>query len=515
MSETAHTVRVRLAPSPTGHPHIGLGQIGFFNWLFARQHHGQFILRSEDTDRERSSQEYEREIMDALRWLGLNWDEGPTWTEKNGEWISGSQGGYGPYRQSERTEIYKKYLEQLLAEHKAYWCYCTKEELDAEREALTAQGLPPKYSGHCRSHLSPPVDSTHSIHSGQAGPSVVSSGSNDSPSATRSPQALRFRIPETKVEFKDLIRGMVSFDAALFGDIIIAKSITTPLYNFTVVVDDFLMQITHVLRGEDHISNTPKQILLQHALGFSTPHYAHFPLILAADRSKLSKRFAETSILKYRDLGYLPEAMLNFLVLLGWHPSGNEEIFTKDELLQQFDIKRVGKSGAVFNEEKLDWLNREYMKRLSDEDIVSRVQPLLAHAHIDASDTFVLRVVRATRGRIDALHEFLELAGFFFAVPDYDTTLLVWEKDAHRVTRDALTKVSEVLGICDNGQFTTHAIQEALVPLLTVYGKGTVLWPLRVALSGLPVSPDPFVIAETLGREETLRRISSALEKLK
>ena len=280
-------VRVRLAPSPTGYLHIGTARTALFNYLFAKKHEGQFILRVEDTDIERSEKKYEKDIMDGLRWLGLEWDEGPVEAATEGQLLVNQyKGDFGPYRQSGRTAIYEKYLKKLLDEGHAYYCYCTKEELEAERQAMLSQGLAPKYSGRCR---------------------------NGKPSDANDPQIIRFKVPDVRVSFRDMIRGEISFNAGLIGDIAIAKNLQTPLYNFVVVIDDHEMEITHVIRGEDHINNTPKQILFMEALGFSRPHYAHLPLILDPDRSKMSKRYSATAIQEYRNQGYLPEAVINFL----------------------------------------------------------------------------------------------------------------------------------------------------------------------------------------------------------
>ncbi|MEK7174396.1 MAG: glutamate--tRNA ligase, partial [Patescibacteria group bacterium] len=315
-------IRVRYAPSPTGHWHVGGVRVVLYNWLYARKTGGTFIVRIEDTDQERSKREFELEIFDSLRWLGLDYDEGPIWTKKeNGATTSSEKGEYGPYHQSERRDIYRNYLTQLTEKGRAYYCYCTKEDLEAERQLLSAQGLPPKYGGHCRNLTSPPVG--------------------------KKPETIRFRIPETVVKFHDLIRGDVSFDASLFGDIVIAKDLDNPLYNFAVVVDDELMHISHVIRGEEHLSNTPKQILFQKALGFRAPEYAHFPLILNPDRSKMSKRYGETTLSGYRDTGYLPEAMVNFFLLQGWHPKDNREVMTPHEAAELFEFKDVQKTGAV------------------------------------------------------------------------------------------------------------------------------------------------------------------------
>ncbi len=485
-------VRVRFAPSPTGHWHVGGVRTTLFNWLFARKHGGKVILRVEDTDTARSKQEFEVEIIEALAWLGIDYDEGPKWRMENGEWrIAGSKGEYGPYRQSERTDLYKKYLEQLLAERKAYYCYCSKDDLEAERQARAAEGLPPKYGGHCRTLERPP--------------------------AGKLPEAIRFAIPETTVACKDLIRGTVSFDAGLFGDVIIAKSTTAPLYNFAVVVDDELMKITHVIRGEEHLGNTPKQILIQRALGFQTPIYAHVPLILNQDRSKMSKRYAETSILGYRDEGYLPEALVNFLPLLGWHPKDDREILTLQELTAQFDLARVQKGGAVFSEDKLNWTNQQYLKKLSDVELAERIKALngfSAETLRGFAPEFFTRAVAVIRDRMKTLKDFESLASFFFSLPDYEPQLLVWKDDAPTRTRESLLRTSGELKALPPQEWQKDGFLTALAPLAEELGRGSVFWPLRVAVSGQAASPDPMQIMEVLGKTETMNRLDLALRKL-
>ncbi|MDP2598332.1 MAG: glutamate--tRNA ligase [Candidatus Liptonbacteria bacterium] len=521
------SVRVRFAPSPTGPLHIGGVRTAMFNWIFARQNKGAFILRIEDTDKTRSEKKYELQIFEGLKWLGLDWDEGPIAFQatadkrgsKNSSRINAdgnisvnqrnhrrtsATGQYGPYRQSERIEIYEKYLEQLLAEKKAYYCYCTKDELEAERQVMLAQGLPPKYSGHCRNIKEPP--------------------------AGKKPQVIRFVTPEAKVEFKDIIRGKVSFDAGLFGDIVIARlpaplaqadggqakdpiDTVEPLYNFAVVVDDALMEVSHVVRGEEHLSNTPKQILFQKALGFSVPEYAHLPLILNPDRSKMSKRFSDTALSEYKDRGYLPEAIVNFLSLLGWHPQDDTEIFTLDKLVGIFDLKRVQKSGAVFNQEKLDWLQREYLKRLSVGEIADRLEPILKEKEVAAERSFLEKVIEVERPRMTTFRGFLDAAGFFFKLPDYDPSLLIWQK------QQLPTKTKEILKACADilekeKVFAYDALFRSLDGLTGKEGRGAVLWPLRAALSGLAASPDPLQIAEILGKKETLARIQTAVTKI-
>lgn len=488
MTTAQGTVRVRMAPSPTGHWHLGGVRTALFNWLYARQHGGLFLLRIEDTDKARSMREYEIEIIETLKWLNLDWDEGPDWRNENGKWISSSRGECGPYRQSERTEIYRSYLEKLIKENKAYYCYCTREDLEAERQSMLAAGLASKYGGQCREITKPP--------------------------ANKESRVIRFRTPETKVEFNDLIRGSVSFDASLFGDIVIAKNLDSPLYNFAAVVDDELMRISHVLRGEEHISNTSKQILFQHALGFKEPIYGHLPLILAGDRSKLAKRYAEASILKYRQEGYLPEAIINFLGLLGWHPKGDREILTLDELVNEFTLKRIQKAGAIFNSEKLDWLNGQYIKRLTVVELIERLKPFLEEKNIVAPKEFLKKVAEAERDRMKTLQDFFILTDFFFKLPDYDANLLIWKTEPVSIIKIVLRKAFKIIKNIEVGEFERQKLFVSLDNLVNEYGRGAVFWPLRIAVSGKLASPDPLVIMEILGKDETERRIGIATSKI-
>lgn len=483
-------VRVRIAPSPTGRMHIGTARTVLFNWLFARQNGGVFIVRIEDTDKERSEKKHETEIFEGLSWLDIDWDEGPVAPSRNFG-ITKSQneiGKYGPYRQSERTAIYKKYLEQLLSKGDAYYCYCTKEDLEAEKQDMAARGLPPRYSGHCRNLKESP--------------------------AGKKPHVIRFKIPEAKVEFNDMIRGKVAFDAGLFGDVVIAKNIESPLYNFAVIVDDAEMKISHVIRGEEHLSNTPKQILMQKALGFDEPIYAHIPLILNSDKSKMSKRVGDVALLSYREKGYLPDAILNFIAFLGWHPKGDREIFSKEELVKEFDITRVQKSGAVFNQEKLDWLNREYLKKMSEASIADILVPILAEEGIQLEKDFLEKVIFALRTRAVTVRDFADMGKFFFTLPDYKKTLLIWEgmtgDEAKSILKETALKLAEIPG----DSFSRETLSRYVTEIIGIRKRGNVLWPLRVALSGLVSSPDPIEIMETLGKDESLRRVGIAIQKL-
>ena len=397
-----------------------------------------------------------------------------------------SKGEYGPYRQSERIATYRGYLQEMLADGRAYLCYCTKEELEAERQAFAAQGLPQKYSGHCHALSAPPTG--------------------------KQAESIRFRMPEMTVTFTDMIRGTVSFDTALFGDIIIAKDVDAPLYNFAVVVDDELMHITHVIRGEEHLANTPKQIAMQKALGFREPIYAHLPLILAPDRSKLSKRYAESSMLSYRESGYVPDALVNFMALLGWHPQDDREVLSREELIKAFEMRRVQKAGAVFNQEKLDWLNREYLKRLSADDILARLTPQLPKGH-SLTQEQLLRIVELLRDRAKTLKDFITHGELFFRAPEYEGKLLVWKADDAAKTSEVLQKLAETL-TGHNAPWDREHLLATLEPLSGTYGRGSVFWPLRAALSGLPASPDPVDMATVLGKDESLRRITRARELL-
>ncbi len=458
-------VRVRIAPSPTGLLHIGTARTALFNWLFAKHYGGKFILRIEDTDLERSKKEFETNIIEGLQWLGLEWDE-------------------GVFRQSDRLDTYEKYLKQLLAKGDAYYCDCSKEELETERQIQMKRGEAPKYSGKCRNR-------------------------NVAPERA---QLIRFKIPVETVSFKDLIRGDISFDAALFGDLAVAKNLRTPLYNFAVVIDDQEMQISHVIRGEDHIANTPKQILLQRALGFRTPIYAHLPLILDPDRSKMSKRHSATSIEEYRQAGYLPDALVNFIALLGWHAQGDQEIFTREALINQFSIERVQKAGAVFNIEKLDWLNAQYIKQSGKEELKQSLKDIFGGQILNYP--FIDRLIDLSRDRIAKLSEFKAINDFFFDLPDYNAELLIWKTVPKEKIQENLRVIQEMLKAALIKEFNQKDLEAYLMPFADTVGRGEALWPLRVALSGKDKSPGPFEIMDVLGKEETLRRINIALGKL-
>ena len=444
------SIRVRMAPSPTGFLHVGTARTALFNWLYAKKHGGSLILRIEDTDTERSAPEFEQDIVEQLKWLGIAWDE-------------------GPIRQSGRTDIYEKYLKQLLGGGHAYWCACTKEDLEAQRQAMLEAGIAPKYAGTCRGK---------------------NLGAGDG-------RVIRFVMPEHTLAFTDMIRGHISFEGAGIGDIVIAKGLHAPLYNFAVVVDDAEMEISHVIRGEDGIPNTPKQLALQAALGFKHPHYAHVPLILDPDRSKMSKRNAATALAEYRAAGYLPEAMMNFLALLGWHPQDNREMLSLSELTELFDIERVQKAGAVFSIDKLNWINAHYLRAMTDGEIAKR----LAWEPTEKN----LKIIAMLKTRAETLNDFAAHGAFLFELPAYDAALLAWKTMSPEAVNASLERSKTAIET--EGAAGIAAIAEA-------HGRGETFWPLRVAVSGSKESPGPIEIIEALGTEETLKRIGIAIGKL-
>lgn len=474
-------IRVRFAPSPTGLLHFGGVRTALFNWLFARKNEGKFILRIEDTDVERSSPEYEKSIFEGLRWLGLDWDEG-----------SDIGGNYGPYRQSKRAKIYEKYAQKLLDEKKAYHCFCSKEQLEMDRQAMLAQGLAPKYSGRCRGLTEEEAEKR--IERGDA-------------------SVIRFKTPATGIEFNDLIKGKITFNAELLGDIVIAKSLTSPIFIFAGAVDDFEMKISHVIRGEDHLSNTPKQILIQKALGFDKIKYAHLPLVLGPDRSKLSKRYLESSLDDFKKEGYLPEAIINFTALLGWHPKEEKEILSREELIQEFDLKRVQKSGAVFNQEKLAWLNGQHLKNVPAVQLAEKLKDFIPAEWLGNKDLLV-KALEIEKERVKKLSDFKELGDFFFELPRYDSSLLIWQNLDGEKTAANLKILNEEINKIFKADFNRENLEKTIMPLTEVWGRGELLWPLRVALSGKSASPGPFEIMDALGKEETLKRLDIAIQKL-
>ncbi len=495
------SVRVRIAPSPTGPLHIGTARTALFNYLFARRHGGTFILRLEDTDVARSTLEYERDILDQLHWLGLEWDEGPE--------VAGlpARGPFGPYRQMQRRDRYAAAAERLLREDRAYPCYCTTEELAADREAQERAHEPPHYVGRC-ARLTPEERSARE-------------------SEGRHP-VVRFRVGEGVVAFDDIVRGHVEIDTrALGGDLVIVRSDGTPLYHFSVVVDDVEMAISHVIRGEDHLSNTPKHILLFRALGADPPAFAHLPLILNADRTKMSKRKSQTALSEYRAQGFLPEALVNYLALLGWSSGTEEEIFGLDELTQRFDIERVQSGGAVFDRERLEWLNGQWIRRLPDEDLIERALPYLV-ARVEAAAEAGTPVTPPTaddlrplmpmvRERIPTLSAIADMLDYVF-IEDLraDPALLVPKRWDVRTTVDALHEARKVMAETGAVSFEADELEPPLRGLAEERGwkAGDLFMAIRVAVTGRTATPPLFDTLVALGQQRTLQRLDAAREVL-
>src|SRR4030081_438211 len=435
----ASKVRVRIPPSPTGFAHLGTASTALYNLLFARQHAGTFVLRIDDTDVERNRAEYEQVIYESLHWLQLDWDEGP---DKGGP--------YAPYRQSERVDLYREHAARLLAEGTAYKCYCTPAELDAERKQAQAEKRPYKYSRRCL--IDPPKDRTEFT--------------------------VRFKVPGGEIKFPDLIRGEMTFDAGLIGDFIIMKSDGFPTYQFASPVDDATMKISHVIRGEEHLSNTPYQLMLIDALGYERPlAYAHMPLILAKDGAKLSKRkHPESNLMLYREQGYLPEALINYLALLGWNPGTSQEIFTFDELVREFSFDRVQHAGARFDWEKLNWINGEHIRGLDDAELARRLRPFLPHL----DESTILRAVPALKTRLPNLAAAADLLEYLWTDPPPPS----FEPEAVERIRAAIDVLKEV-------SWDPPSIHEALMGVVERSGAGPnkTFIPIRLAVTGKKISP--------------------------
>ncbi|MBI4132289.1 MAG: glutamate--tRNA ligase [Candidatus Sungbacteria bacterium] len=467
------TVRTRFAPSPTGPLHVGGARSALFNYLFARKHGGKYVLRIEDTDLERSDPEYEIDIFESFRWLGIHADESP---EENGP--------YGPYRQTERIGAYRPYLERLISSGHAYYCPHTEEELEKEKKDLMASGKNPVHICSYRDN-SAPADNKNGI--------------------------IRFKTPPGRMlEFDDLIRGPISFRSDLLGDFSIAKNFETPLYNFAVAADDHDMEISHVIRGEEHISNTPKQMLIAEALGFTLPVFAHLPLILGSDRTKLSKRHGAASVREFRQDGYLPEALVNFMALLGWNPGHDREIFSLNELVEAFDISDVQKSGAVFNREKLDWMNGEYIRKKTVDELVPLARSFLP----EFSDEKIASALLLEQPRLAKLSELPERASYLGEDPDYETSLLRWKDMSDKEIQESLEQAQKIIEDVPENSFTPKELEHRFLEAIGAGDKGKVLWPLRVALTGKRASPGPFDIMAVLGSEATRSRVQKALKKI-
>lgn len=479
-----NNVRVRFAPSPTGELHIGNARAALYNYLFAKHHHGTFIVRLEDTDRERLVPGSAQRILEVLTALHIVPDEG---VQLGNDGTIVQVGDLGPYIQSERLAIYQEMIVQLIAAGHAYYCFCTPERLEKMREEQMRLRVKIGYDGHCRAWT--PDDVARAREAG-------------------TPAVVRMRMPETgEVSFDDIIRGTITFSYADVEDYVLMKSDGFPTYHFANVVDDHLMHITHVIRGEEWISSTPKHVALYRAFGWEHPQFAHLPLLLNPDRSKLSKRQGDVAAIDYLKKGYLPEAIVNFIALLGWNPRGDQEIYTLQELVEQFDLSKVNKSGAVFNREKLDWLNHHYIQLLSDEDLAARIEPYLREKGLYEQDPQrALQIVHLEKQRISTLAQAGEETAFLFHPITPKPEQLVWKKSTSQETKEVLRKLTDVLTEIPEEQWTTEGLERYSKQWIADQGlsTGTVLWPMRVALSGKEQSPDPFTLAVFHGKETTL-----------
>lgn len=481
-------IRARFAPSPTGPIHIGNIRTALFNYLFTKsQGKGTLVLRIEDTDLQRSSREYEKLIYEELRWLGIEWDEGP---DKEGE--------YGPYRQSERLEIYRKYIDKLIEEGRAYYCYCTPEELEEDRRKAVEEGDIPRYSGRCR-NLTPERIEAYKKEG-------------------RTP-VVRFKVPSNQlIVFDDAIKGRIEINSdTLGGDMVILKSDGMPTYNFAVVVDDHLMGITNVIRGEDHVSNTPKQILIYEAFGWEKPTFAHAPLILGPDRTKLSKRHGNTYIGQYREEGYLPEAMFNYMALLSWSPEGNKEILSKEEIISQFRLERVTKASPVFDIDKLNWINAHYIRHSSTERITELAIPYLIKAGLltpeevqDKKDWITL-MVETVKESLVKVSDITDRVRLFFddkiAPEDNEVLEILKGEHVEGLLRAFKTKVEEVDKV--DGEFCSK-IFKVLQKETGIRGKNLFM-PVRAAITGQCHGPELVNVLLILGKEKLIKRIDHVL----
>ena len=479
-------LKVRFAPSPTGPFHIGGARSALFNWLVARHADGTFLVRIEDTDLKRSTKESEENIKDSLKWLGMNWDEGID-----------VGGPHGPYRQTERLDLYKKEVQRLLDEGKAYYCYCSAEELEKSRKAQLDAGKTPIYDEHCR-HLTEEEKARYEAEG-------------------RKP-VVRLKVRKDGVfAFDDMVRGHVEFQAAGVGDFIIMKSDGIPVYNFAVVIDDAFMEVTHVIRAEEHLSNTPRQLAIYEALGYKPPKFGHISLILGEDHKKMSKRHGATSVTEYRNMGYLPEAVVNYLALLGWTPKGEQEIFTEEELIKQFSMKRVSSNDAVFDINKLNWINFQYMKKLDADQLYDLIVPFLVKAgYVDAAvreekKDWLKKVIWFMKDHIYFAGQAADELRFFFEdmpkITDENVLAIMKAETSGQLLRAFIEDLKAL------PSFDQDAIKKCFNACMKAQGiKGKAAYePTRIALTGVTQGPGMFEMMELFGREKTMDRLEAAL----
>ncbi|MBU4421394.1 glutamate--tRNA ligase [Candidatus Parcubacteria bacterium] len=503
MSIFGPKIKVRFAPSPTGFLHIGGLRTALYNYLFAKKNKGSFILRIEDTDSKRKVEGGVENIINTLHSCELNYDEGPILNQKLKVKSQKSKikekGNNGSYIQSERLPIYKHYVERLIEKGTAYYCFCSAEKLEEEKKKQQAEKLPTKYGGHCIKNTK--EDAEKRIKNGEK-------------------YVIRLKIPENgSTEFEDEVYGKISIKNEFIDHQVLLKSDGFPTYHLANVVDDHLMGVTHVIRGEEWLPSTPKHILLYEALGWPLPKFAHLPLLLNPDKSKLSKRQGDVAVEDYLKKGYLPEALINFVALLGWNPKGDQEIYTLKEFIRYFDLKSINKSGAVLNKEKLDWMNGEYIKAKPIKELTELCVPYLKDAGLVTKKTdkkLIEKIIKIEQGRIKTLQEITEGVEFFFKKPDYVAELLIWKKSDKKETKTILTTLLKFLETLPKGKFEEEKLEKETQRWLKKenINTGDALWPMRTALSGQKASPSPFELAWALGKAEALQRIKDAIKKL-
>jgi nondiscriminating glutamyl-tRNA synthetase len=481
------TIKTRFAPSPTGFLHVGGLRTALYAYLYAKKHNGSFILRVEDTDRTRLVEGSVEAMVRSLAWGGIDIDEGVKFDDAGDITQVGEN---GPYIQSERLDMYKKYMDELLGKGHAYHCFCTRERLDDLRKMQETNKMPTGYDGHCREMSKEDVQAKIDV-----GETYV----------------IRLKMPKTGVtSFDDLVRGKVEFKNELVDDQVLMKSDGFPTYHFAVVVDDHLMEITHVIRGEEWISSTPKHIMLYEMFGWDKPQFAHLSLLVNEKKAKLSKRHGDVAVEDFKENGYLPEALINFISFLGWNPGDEREIFSLLELEKEFDFDKVAKSAAVFNREKLAWYNKQYIQDLDSKKLAELCRPFYQNSGIEIGDRKLETIVALEAGRANTLTDIVNETGYIFADKlEYEPELLVWKKSTREGSKEKLELLHAFLSDISEDDWNEKYLEENLIAWIkeNEYGVGDVLWPMRTALSGRKNSPGPFEIAGVLGREETLQRV--------
>lgn len=475
-------IRVRFAPSPTGFLHIGGARTALVNYLFTKSKKGTFVLRIDDTDKDRLVENSVNDIMESLRWLSLGWDEGPK--------VGGS---FKPYYQSKRLPLYKKYIDKLIEEGKAYCCFCSPARLEILKRTQMAQGkLVTRYDGRCKNLTSKQITDLKK---------------------SRKKYVVRFKAPKQKeVKFNDLLKGPIKFKKEI-DDFVLLRSDGYPTYHLASVIDDYLMKITHIIRGDEWVSSTPKHILLYDALGWKHPYFVHLPAILSPRGGKLSKREGAVSIKDFREKGYLPEAIINFIIFLGWNSGTAEEIFSLKELIKRFSIERMGSSPGVFDVAKLNYLNGYYIRAKTEKELLGALKDFNPKISKLASDNFLLKIIKIERDRMVTLNDFVELTHYFFNVPKYDSDILIFKKSNFDKTLIGLKASLSYLADLSELKWSEDSLNKVLTEIVKEnnLSNGDVFWPIRAALSGLEASPSPTELLFVLGKKESLKRIKKAI----